>query len=57
MFDGPGVIRFIIEPEDISMNFTADAGNAKDVVIKGSISQKQKERWEQDNAALFAAQL
>ena len=55
--DGSSVIRFIIEPRNISLNFTTDAGKAKDVMVKGSISQKQKERWEQDNAALFAAQL
>jgi thiol-disulfide isomerase/thioredoxin len=56
MLDGRSVIRFIIEPGTITLNFTADSGKAKDIVIKGSFSEKQKEQWDKENAALFAAE-
>jgi thiol-disulfide isomerase/thioredoxin len=56
MFDGPGVIRFIIQPGVISLSFIVDEGQPKEVVITGSAAQKQKERWEKDNAAIFAAE-
>src|SRR5690606_3187137 len=54
LLDGPGVIRIIIEPGTMSLNFTADGSMAKDVVVQGSFSQKQKERLEQDNFATHA---
>ena len=56
LLDGPGVIRIIIEPGTMSLNFTADGSMAKDVVVQGSFSQKQKERLEQDNFAIHAAE-
>jgi thiol-disulfide isomerase/thioredoxin len=54
--DGPGVIRFILEPGIMSLTFVVDSGRAKNVVINGSSSQRQKESWEQNIAAILAAQ-
>lgn len=55
IMDGAHVIRFILEPGAMSLDFTAAGAQASEVVIKGSASQVLKERWEQDNAAIFAA--
>ena len=51
--DGPRVIRFIIEPATMTLRFAIVNDTARDVVIEGSYSQKQKEAWEADNASLL----
>ena len=51
--DGPRVIRFIIEPATMTLRFAIVNDTARDVVIEGSYSQKQKEAWEADNATLL----
>jgi len=51
--DGPRVIRFIIEPGNMTLHFTILNDTAKDVVIEGSYSEKQKEGWEADNSSIL----
>ena len=51
--DGPRVIRFIIEPGNMTLHFTILNDTARDVVINGSYSQREKELWENDNAPLL----
>jgi thiol-disulfide isomerase/thioredoxin len=53
--DGPMVIRFIMEPGNMTLHFTILNDTARNVVIKGSDSQKEKEAWEYDNAPLLQA--
>ena len=51
--DGPRVIRFIIEPGKMTLYFTILKDTARHVIIEGSHSQKQKERWEADNSSIL----
>jgi peroxiredoxin len=54
-FDAPNVIRFIIEPTNMTLSFTTDNDTAKNITISGSYAQKQKEDWEAVNASLMRA--
>ncbi len=51
--DGPAVIRFIIEPADMTLRFTMVNDTVRNVAIENSYSEKQKEAWEADNAPLL----
>ena len=53
--DGPAAIRFIIQPVNMTLRFTMVNDTAKNIEITGSYAQKQKERWEADNASLMRA--
>jgi hypothetical protein len=53
--DGPRVIRFIIEPGNMTLHFTILNDTARDVVIKGSYAQGEKEAWEAKHNYLLAA--
>jgi thiol-disulfide isomerase/thioredoxin len=51
--DGPRVIRFIIEPGKMTLRFTMVNDTARDMLIEGSTSQKQKVAWEADNSSII----
>lgn len=51
--DGPRVIRFIIEPGKIVLHFTIRNDSARDVIIEGPYSQKEKVAWEADNSQIL----
>lgn len=51
--DAPSVIRFIIEPADMMLRFEMINDTARDVVINGSHSQKQKEEWQRNHSSLL----
>jgi thiol-disulfide isomerase/thioredoxin len=53
--DGPRVIRFIIEPGNMTLHFAILNDTVRNVVVKGSSSQKQKVAWETDHAYLLKA--
>lgn len=55
LMDGPRVIRFIIEPKNMTLHFTILKDTVRNVVIRGSGSQREKEAWENDNAPLLQA--
>lgn len=50
--DGPGVIRFIIEPGEIAMSFTMKRDSVLNVAIGGN-AQQEKMKWELDNASVL----
>lgn len=54
--DGPRVIRFIIEPNKMTLHFAIRNDTVGSVYIKGSLSQKQKETWEVDNSSILNAE-
>jgi len=49
--DGPRVIRFIMEPGEMTLHFSILNDTVQHVVIEGSHSQNQKKGWEEDNAS------
>ena len=51
--DGPPVIRFIVEPGEITLSFNVVNDTVKNLKISGSIAQAEKDIWESANAALF----
>lgn len=50
--DGPGVIRFILEPGNTNLSFTMTNDTVRKTFINGA-AEKQKEMWEEDNASLL----
>ncbi len=55
LLDGPQVVRFLIEPGTVSLNFSAKDSKITNVVIEGSNAQKEKEIWEANHALLLKA--
>jgi thiol-disulfide isomerase/thioredoxin len=53
ILDGPHVIRFIIEPGQMSLSFSLLNDTARNIKITGSASQIEKEKWERSNADLL----
>ena len=51
--DGPGVIRFIIEPGEMNLSFSLVNDSVRNLKTTGVRSQVEKENWEKDNAALL----
>ena len=53
--DGPRVIRFIIEPTEMTLHFDMVHDSAQNIKIVGSYSEKQKENWETQNELFLPA--
>lgn len=53
LLDGPGVIRFILEPGKMLLIFTKTNNTATDILIEGSMAQKEKAQWEEKNSKFF----
>ena len=53
IFDGPGMIRFIIEPSEMSLRFDLINHAVQVISSSGSIAQKEKEAFEEDNDLLL----
>ena len=53
MMDGPGVIRFLIEPSEMTLRFDLINDTVQNISSTGSIAQKEKEAFEKDNDLLF----
>ena len=50
LMDGPGVLRFIIEPANMKLIFSSNNGVFSNVVIQNSNSQTEKMNWEANNS-------
>jgi thiol-disulfide isomerase/thioredoxin len=53
ILDGPHVIRFIIEPGQMSLSFRLVNDTVRNIKITGSASQIEKEKWEKSNTDLL----
>lgn len=53
IFDNPGMLRFLLEPGNINMVCKKD--NESNGIIKGSASQIEKEKWDNQKASLLSA--
>ena len=53
MLDGPRVIRFLIEPSEMTLRFDLINNAVQNIASTGSISQKEKEAFEKENRLLL----
>lgn len=51
--DGPRVIRFIIEPSEMTLQFNLINDSIQNITSTGSVAQKDKETFEQNNSLLL----
>ncbi len=53
VLDGPRVIRFIIEPSEMTLRFELINDTVQNISSTGSFAQKEKEAFEKDNELLL----
>lgn len=53
MLDGPHVIRFLIEPTEMTLRFDLINDAVQNIASTGSVSQKEKEVFEEENHLLL----
>lgn len=47
--DGPGIIRFVIEPRDMTIAYTLTGDSVTNLKITGSATELQKQQWQAAN--------